>query len=903
MTRASPAPGPAAPAPFETIVATLVATDLVGSTALVSSLGDERAAALFRRHDEVVRALLREHRGTELERTDGFVCLFRRPIDATRFCLGLHDALDALGKEVGHELRARAGIHMGECVMTPVVGGSKQVEAEGLTRVVSVRVMSLANGGQTLLTRAAFDMARRAAVGNDSVPAEARWLAHGAYYFKGIGETVEVFEVGLPGPGRLARPADSNKARRAVPAGEEDVLGWRPAPSLEIPGRKNWFLSDKLGEGGFGEVWLAQHAKTHDRRVFKFCFDPHRLRSLKREVTLFRLLRESLGDRDDIARILDWQFDEAPFFLESEYTEGGNLAQWMKARLQEKGAPLRQRLALVAQAAHALDAAHRAGVLHKDIKPSNILVARGPGGAPQARLTDFGIGMLSDERILAEAQITATGMTTMGATSTTSGAGTRMYLAPEVLEGKPASVKSDLYALGVILFQMVCGDVTRALAPGWERLVPDSYLRQYIARCCDHDPEARFESAAELASALDGLEAHARAVEKREVLLETLRYGAISGVCAIASVVGLGLLLFIPDGSDWIGELWFVAKFVTLGLFLVGVGVRRFIYADIESAVFRRLERRSHLTGEARNAARAAAARYYAAAVGFPLGIGLWAYTVGRPRLARAAWSADFEKLGDGPLPRWCWAGATTVGGFALLELAGFLYAMLGLGWIEHVRAPEGFPLLWMLVLPVMPGALMLLYFGARALFARAARRSWERLFPGALALATGAAVLCWAPLSVVLDLDSRFFRDHDGSVVLRALREAPRYEGHIGKPLSAQVLREDERKALPASTKVRVLCLVPDDVQLTEPALRDYSGRSAPIPLRRLGRNSHGAIWEAVLDYAPVRFDFVHSPVDAPPAPEPGLTAPRDLQGDPLLLRTDEDDIVYLAQWGVPPS
>ena len=89
-------------------------------------------------------------------------------------------------------------------------------------------------------------------------------------------------------------------------------------------------FSTSLGEGGFGEVWLAGHP-SGERRVFKFCFDASRLRGLKREATLFQLLKDELGDRDDIAKVLDWNFDEPPYFLESEYTEGGSLADWGQA--------------------------------------------------------------------------------------------------------------------------------------------------------------------------------------------------------------------------------------------------------------------------------------------------------------------------------------------------------------------------------------------------------------------------------------------------------------------------------------------------------------------------------------------------------------------------------------------
>src|SRR5439155_924024 len=83
----------------------------------------------------------------------------------------------------------------------------------------------------------------------------------------------------------------------------------RPAIGLALPSSPHWVVEKKLGEGGFGEVWLARHIKSKAERVFKFCFDAERLRALKREVVLFRLLKEALGDRRDIARVIDWQFD------------------------------------------------------------------------------------------------------------------------------------------------------------------------------------------------------------------------------------------------------------------------------------------------------------------------------------------------------------------------------------------------------------------------------------------------------------------------------------------------------------------------------------------------------------------------------------------------------------------
>lgn len=292
----------------------------------------------------------------------------------------------------------------------------------------------------------------------------------------------------------------------------DELLDWRPEPGEPIPRREHWILDAKLGEGGFGEVWLAAHEKTKAKRVFKFCFEPERVKGLRREVVLFRLLKESLGDRDDIAHVLDWEFDRPPFFLEAEHTEGGDLAAWAEEQGGLAEIPLETRLELVAQAATALGAAHSVGVLHKDIKPGNMLVAAGTDrGRPRIRLSDFGIGVITDPGALAEMGITAAGLTeALSPSSKSSGSGTRIYMAPELIEGKQSTTFSDIYSLGVVLYQMVIGDFSRAVASGWERDIEDELLREDIAACIDGNPERRLPSAADLAERLRRLE-HRRA--------------------------------------------------------------------------------------------------------------------------------------------------------------------------------------------------------------------------------------------------------------------------------------------------------------------------------------------------------------------------------------------------------
>ncbi|MCZ6816750.1 MAG: protein kinase, partial [Planctomycetota bacterium] len=362
-----------------TVLHVLLFTDLVGSTDLKGRVGDAAAARAVSFHDKLFRECLAQFQGLERDDTgDGFFATFEVPSNAVRCALAFHQGLRAPGAPT--PLQARVGIHMGEIVeVDSGLSGAGRVKLVGLAVDTAARVMGLAQGGQVLLTRHTFDSVRqqvRAAPDGSAI----EWLDHGPYRLKGIEDAINVCEVGVSGLSSLTPPPDSEKAQRAVAPGDEVTLGKRPAVGQRISGRDKWKLERKIGEGGFGEVWVARHDDTREQRAFKFCFEAERLRTLKRELRLFRLIREQLGERQDIARLFEVQFNRAPYYLEMEYTAGGNLADWAAGEGGISQMPLDLRIDLVLQLCGALSAAHSVGVIHRDVKPTNILIQENNDG-------------------------------------------------------------------------------------------------------------------------------------------------------------------------------------------------------------------------------------------------------------------------------------------------------------------------------------------------------------------------------------------------------------------------------------------------------------------------------------------------------------------------------------------
>ena len=335
--------------------------------------------------------------------------------------------------------------------------------------------------------------------------------------------------------------AISHAATSTTPAAPSPA--WNPAVNKFVPGTQ-WQLVEKLGEGGTGQVWSGRHDELGESRVFKFCNTEDKVRTLKRELTLYHLLKGQVGLNPHFIPLHEVSLDEPPWYLMMDHVDALELEVWV----EKQGGGLANlpetvRLEIIAQAAEALQAAHEAGILHRDIKPANLLIRGRPEpGEIHVFVTDFGIGQIILEELLRK-------NTRSGFTNTVSGlgndprSGTLLYLAPEVLEGQTATVRSDIYSLGVVFWQMMIGNLHAALdATDWQSRIDDPLLREDLARCLAGAPEKRWSSAGELAGRLRSLPARRHAVARRQAELAAREKAAYRRGALKTAAIGLVLM-------------------------------------------------------------------------------------------------------------------------------------------------------------------------------------------------------------------------------------------------------------------------------------------------------------------------------------------------------------------------
>jgi serine/threonine-protein kinase len=188
-----------------------------------------------------------------------------------------------------------------------------------------------------------------------------------------------------------------------------------------------------------GEVYLAEDTRLRRRVAIKvlpveFTSDPERLARLEREAQILAQL-----EHPNVAAVYGLEEAEGVCFVAMQLAEGPTLAE----RIARGPIPLDEALPIALQIARGLEAAHEKGIVHRDLKPANVMLCPQPDGSVVAKVLDFGLAMLVD----ADTRLTKTG----------TAPGTVGYMTPEQLIGETADAATDVYGLGVIMYEMLTG--------------------------------------------------------------------------------------------------------------------------------------------------------------------------------------------------------------------------------------------------------------------------------------------------------------------------------------------------------------------------------------------------------------------------------------------------------------
>lgn len=255
-------------------------------------------------------------------------------------------------------------------------------------------------------------------------------------------------------------------------------------------------LTSEIGSGGMARVWRARDTRLNRDVAVKFldpnlCEDPE---------FLVRFFSEAQGvakiSHPGVVSVLDFGEDEGRPYLVMEYVEGGSVAD-----LTGEALTIERALEIVAQAAEGAGAAHAAGLIHRDIKPANLLL----DGSGSTKVADFGISASRTGE-----KLTATG----------TAIGSPHYISPEQVAGAPATPASDVYSLGVVLYELLTGrrpfegDNITAIAiahvdkepqpPSTHNAEIGPVVDGLVMRCLTKDPNDRFPNGEILAKAVEG---------------------------------------------------------------------------------------------------------------------------------------------------------------------------------------------------------------------------------------------------------------------------------------------------------------------------------------------------------------------------------------------------------------
>jgi class 3 adenylate cyclase len=408
---------------------TFLFTDIAGSTALLRDLGEVYIAVL-EEHHRILRKAAEEQGGREIDNQgDSFFFAFERANAAVAAAVLAQRALSEHAWPEGGEVRVRMGLHTGE----PMVGEERYV---GLGVHRAARIGAVAHGGQVVLSNATRELVEDALAG-----VSIRDL--GVYRLRDIGRDERLYQLDVAGlttdfppldAPRVAEPVATSLSEMEIGA---EFLGYR--------------IEELIGRGGMGVVYRA-----YDLRLKRTVA----LKLVTPELALDERFRERFARETELAMSLEHP-NVVPVHDAGDVAGRLYLAMRLVAgtdlgRLLRREGPLdsARALAICRQIANALDAAHARALVHRDVKPSNVLLDEDE----HVYLADFGLTRRLEEQGAGEGR----------------SVGTPAYLAPEQIDGRSVDGRADVYSLGCVLFECLTGQTPyrrgSRLAVAWAHL-------------------------------------------------------------------------------------------------------------------------------------------------------------------------------------------------------------------------------------------------------------------------------------------------------------------------------------------------------------------------------------------------------------------------------------------------